>query len=226
MRTIATVLLALLAVTAAPHSRAAQTWTAGKDYFEITPAQPTNVAPGKVEVREVFSYACPACNRFRGFMRQIKKDLPANAQLFYLPAAFNPSEDWPMFQRAYFAAKALGIAEKTHQAMYDAIWGGGELETVDPATGRLKKPLPTIEDAAKFYARVAGVKPADFLAAANSFSVDLQMKRADAYIKATQVQGTPTLIVNGKYRLNLGALQTADKIVDLIKWLVAKESGQ
>lgn len=227
MRTVTAALFALLAVTAAPHARAAQKWTEGKDYFLIAPVQPTNVAPGKVEVMEVFSYGCPACNRFRSYMSQIKKNLPPNAQLVHLPAAFNPTEDWPMFQRAYFAAQALGIAEKTHQAMYNAVWGaGGELATLDPATNRLKQPLPTIEDAAKFYARVAGVKPEDFLAAANSFSVNLKMKSADAYIMAAHVPGTPTLIVNGKYRLNLQAVRNVDEITDLIKWLVAKESGE
>lgn len=226
MRTVTAALLALLAVTIAPHAQAAQQWTQGKDYFLIAPVQPTTVAPGKVEVMEVFSYGCPACNRFRSFMSQIKKNLPSNAQLVHLPAAFNPTEDWPMFQRAYFAAQALGIAEKTHQEMYNAVWGtGGELATMDPTTNRLKKPLPTIKDAAKFYARVAGVSEKDFLAAANSFSVNLKMKTADAYIKAAHVPGTPTLIVNGKYRLNLDRLRNVDQINDLIKWLVAKESG-
>lgn len=227
MRILTAALFVLFAATAAPHWCAAQTWTEGKDYFLIQPVQPTQVAAGKVEVMEVFSYACPACNRFRVFMRQIEKSLPTNAQLVYLPAAFNPSEDWPVFQRAYLAAQALGIADKTHEAMYDAIWGDdGELAVSDPRTGRLKRQLPTIEDAARFYARVAGVKVPDFLAAANSFSVNLKMKSADAYIKAAGVTGTPTLIVNGKYRLNLQALGSMDKVIDLIKWLAAKESGQ
>ena len=90
---------------------------------------------------------------------------------------------------------------------------------------RLKKNLPSIEDAARFYERVAGVKAADFVNASKSFSVDLKMRQADAQIIAMQVSGTPTLVVNGKYRLNNENLQTNDQMIELVKFLVAKESA-
>ena len=77
---------------------------------------------------EVFSYGCPACFQFQPVAIKLAASLPANAKMVYLPASFNPSEDWPMFQRAYYAAQALGVADKTHDAMYDAVWKpGGEL---------------------------------------------------------------------------------------------------
>ncbi len=76
---------------------------------------------------EVFSYGCPACNFAYPCVDKIKKNLPANALMNYVPAAFNANEDWPMFQRAYFAAQALGIADKTHDAMFDAVWKEGSL---------------------------------------------------------------------------------------------------
>lgn len=226
MRNFLTLLFGLIAVAAAPYARAQQTWTEGRHYVLIQPPQATNVSAGKVEVMEVFSYACPACNQFRPFMRQIAMNLPANAELVYLPAAFNPSEDWPMFQRAYLAALALGIAEETHEAMYDAIWGpDGELAVIDTRTRRLKRTMPTIEDAARFYARETDVSEEKFLDVANSFSVNLKMKAADTYIMAARVPGTPTLIVNGKYRLNLDAVQSVDAMIELIDWLVTKESS-
>ena len=84
--------------------------------------------------------------------------MPADAVFNYLHASFVPSEAWPMFQRAWLTASALGIAEKTHQAMFEAIWKTGELPLMDLATGRLKKPSPTIADAARFYARAAKIK--------------------------------------------------------------------
>ena len=113
-----------------------------------------------------------------------------------------------MFQRAYLTAQSLGVAEKAHDAMYDAIWNTGELGVADPTTRRLKTNLPTIEDAARFYQRVAGVKAADFVNASKSFSVDLKMRQADGQIIAMQVSGTPTLVVNGKYRVNNENLAT------------------
>ena len=50
----------------------AANWEAGKHYDVLTQTQRTNVAPGKVEVMEVFSYGCPACDHFQPTMRKIK----------------------------------------------------------------------------------------------------------------------------------------------------------
>jgi protein dithiol oxidoreductase (disulfide-forming) len=217
-------LVAAALISLAVDARAA-TWTEGVNYMRITPAQPTTVPSGKVEVMEVFSYGCPACNAFQPAMDVLRRSLPANVQFTYLPAAFNPSEGWPMFQRAFLTAQALGIAERTHQAMYDAVWKTGELAIIEPGTHRLKSPLPSIDDAARFYARVAGVNAQQFLAMANSFGIDSKIRAADAQILAMHVDSTPTLIVNGKYRVVRDSLNTNDELIALVKYLVAKESG-
>jgi protein dithiol oxidoreductase (disulfide-forming) len=225
MRRFISTWLALAVLSLATGISYAQAWKEGTNYFAINPPQPTTVPAGKVEVMEVFSYACPACNAFQPIMKELKAHLPANAQVVYLPAAFRPDEDWPMFQRAFFAAQALGIADKTHEAMFNAVWNTGELATMNLQTNRVKNPLPSIEDAARFYARVAGVKPADFLAAAKSFGVDAKMRMADAQIGAMQALSTPTLVVNGKWRLQMQDAGGASQLVALVKYLVAKESG-
>jgi thiol:disulfide interchange protein DsbA len=97
-------LLGVLACVLTPDARAAQTWTEGRNYVLLTPAQHTSVPTDKVEVMEVFSYGCIACNGFQPVVEKLKRSLPPNAQLVLLPASFNPAEDWPMLQRAYFAA--------------------------------------------------------------------------------------------------------------------------
>jgi thiol:disulfide interchange protein DsbA len=219
--------LSLLLVTLLllpPGARGA-TWSEGTHYVRLAPPQQTTVPAGKVEVLEVFSYACPACNAYQPVMEKLRRALPSNAQLAFLPAAFNPSEDWPMFQRAYFAAQALGVAERTHQAMFDAVWKTGELAVTTPGTNRLKDPLPSIADAARFYARVAGVDPQQFLAMAKSFSIDSKIRAADAQILAMHVDSTPTLIVNGKYRVVRDSIPDNDQLIELVKYLVARESG-
>lgn len=206
-------------------------WEAGKQYFVLDPPQPTTTG-AKIEVAEVFSYGCPACNASYPFVEKLRKALPPNAELTFVPAAFNPAEDWPMFQRAYLTAKALGIADKSHEAMFDAVWKSGELATMDKASGGLKNPQPSLDDAAKFYAKF-GVKAEDFLATANSFTIGTRMKQADAYIKATGVEQTPTIIVNGKYRLTTSSAAPGSrdwneawtKTEQLVLFLVRKESA-
>ena len=202
----------------------AQTWTEGVNYFLIQPARPTGLAPGKVEVTEVFSYACPACNIFQPTMHKLKQSLPANVVVDYVPAAFNTAEDWPMFQLAYVTAQILGVDQQTHDAMFDAVWKGGDLSITDPSTRGLKSRMPTIEDAAKFYNQRAGVPVEKFIAASKSFSADLKVRTDQDLLMAYKVDRTPTMIVNGKYRLHVESAGGTDQLIDLIKYLVAKES--
>jgi thiol:disulfide interchange protein DsbA len=221
--TCAAAAAALLLTLGAP-VRSAPTWTEGVNYFLIEPVRPTSLPPGKVEVTEVFSYACPACNLFQPSMHKLKASLPPNAVLDYLPASFNPSEDWPMFQLAYFTAQSLGVADQWHDAMFNAVWQSGELAVIDPATQTIKNRLPTIEDAARFYNTHAGVPIDKFLAAAKSFSVDVKVRAAESLIYNYRADRTPTIVVNGKYRVNVESAGGPDPLIELVKWLVAKES--
>lgn len=198
-------------------------WVEGTHYFRVDPPQAITT-PGKIELLDVFSYACPACNAFQPTLERLRAQLPPQAQIAYLPAAFNPGEDWPVFQRAFLAAQALGIAEKSHNAMYDAIWGSGSLTIKDNLTGRPlpRDKQPTIETVARFYTRY-GVTEEAFLKAAHSFSVDSQAKRADARVIAGQVDSTPTLIVNGKYRFTPNSAGGYEQTIALALYLIAQE---
>jgi thiol:disulfide interchange protein DsbA len=218
------VALLALAATALPLVASAQTWTEGKNYFTIVPSLHTSVPAGKVEVTEVFSYGCPHCSEFRPVMKQLKASLPPNAVITFIPASFNPAEDWPMLQRAYVTAEALGVADRAHDGIFDAIWKSGELAVLDLQTNRIKSPLPSIQDAAKVYNKLTGVAVDRFVAVSQSFAVEVKMKADDAYVLHGQVDSTPTLVVNGKYRLNTESAGGANQVLQLVKFLVDKES--
>jgi len=225
MKRFASIVVGMLALAASSYSLAADKWLEGKHYFPITPTQPTKVPAGKIEVLEVFSYGCPACNSVLPFVKKLKSSLPANAQLAYLPASFIPSENWPMFARMYLTAESLGIAEQTHEAVFDAVWKTGELGIMDQASRRLKTRMPTIEDAAKWYAARTNVKPETFVAASKSFSVEGKVKAAEKQVLASKVDSTPTFVVAGKYRLTPSSAGGWDQTIELVNYLVAKESA-
>jgi thiol:disulfide interchange protein DsbA len=222
--------LALIAVVlhalVLPAWAAPAQWVEGTNYVVLDPAQPTTVPADKVEVMEIFSYACPFCAKFQPIIDQIEHGLPYYAQMVFLPASFIPTEDWPMFQQAYFAARSLGIADRTHQAMYDAVWKTGQLATVDQSTNQLKHPMPSLEDAARYYSQLTGVSEQKFLTAARSFGVANEMRQADAQITAMQVPGTPCIVVDGKYRVVMESLSSPEDVVSVVKFLVAKAHSQ
>ena len=217
------VLMSLLALVFTSLAHAA-TYTEGVNYFLVSPAQHTNVPAGKIEVAEVFSYACPFCAQFSPLVHQLQASLPSNAQMTFIPASFIPAEDWPMFQRATCTAQILGIFDKTHDKVFDAVWKTGELAISDPKTHQLKNPLPTIEDVAKYYNHISGVPVQKFLDTAKSFAVDTAMRRDDALVLAYHIDGTPSLLVNGKYRVTVQSAGGMQQMIEVAKYLVAQES--
>jgi protein dithiol oxidoreductase (disulfide-forming) len=218
--------VALLLLGTMAHAQAPAEWVANKHYFLVSGPQQVSVAPGKVEVTEAFSYGCPACNSFYPLMERLKATLPANAEVVYLHASFNTAELWPMFQRAFYTAQVLKVADQTHKAMFDSIWKGGELALRDPKTGKPKKPMPTLETAAAFYKRVAGVDPAKFLSVSKGFSVEGKIRRAEKLLRDYGVESTPTMVINGRYRVTIASAGGEQEFIQLINWLVAKESMQ
>jgi thiol:disulfide interchange protein DsbA len=203
-------LAGLLVVSAcgAQDDKAAATktdWKEGQHYIVL--AKPTPPASGKVEVTEVFSYACPHCAHFQPYADQLKSKLPAGVTFGYMPVVFNPS--WEPLARAYYVAQSLGVLDKTHQALFDALH-------------RDHKPLRSIEDLAGFYAGY-GVDPKTFTSTAQSFVVEGNLSQGRERAMAYQIESTPTLIVNGKYRLDAASAGGQGQAVELALWLVNKE---
>ncbi len=188
----------------------ARAWELGSDYMLIDPRVPTTTGD-KIEVAEVFSYACPHCAHFQPFVDQLKAKLPANAQLVYVPAVFNAT--WEPYARAFYAAKSLGVLDKTHQALFDALH-------------RDHLPIGDMQSLTGFYAGF-GVDAAAFQSTANSFVVDGQIARGTQLVHDYGVSATPTLIVNGKYRVEMSSEKHIGpaEAIDIVLQLVKQESA-
>jgi thiol:disulfide interchange protein DsbA len=163
---------------------------AGTDYAVIPGGQPFEPRNGKVEVVEVFGYVCPACARMAPVMSAWKKKLPADVRLTYVPAAFG--REWIPYAHAFYAADALGLVDRSHDAVFHAI----HIEQSLPGEGK----EPDEQAIAKFYGKY-GVDPKVFADAMHSFTIDAKLARAKQFMIDSGVEGTPTMIVDGKYRV-------------------------
>jgi thiol:disulfide interchange protein DsbA len=167
----------------------AQAPVAGKDYVELPNGRPLEPADGgTVVVEEYFNYACPGCNAFEPHFAAWAKALPPDVRLEHVPAAFRA--DFVQYARAYYAAEALGVAERTHQAVYDGIHRSRTL----PAEGE----RPDEPRIAKFYAGF-GIDAEAFLAAMQSFGVEGKVRRATEHMQRNRIPSTPSLVINGRY---------------------------
>ncbi|MDR2873121.1 MAG: thiol:disulfide interchange protein DsbA/DsbL [Xanthomonadaceae bacterium] len=181
---------------------------AGVDYVEIpNPAPLSPPARGKIEIVEVFGYTCPHCAHFESAALPWRQKLPSYVKFTAVPAPFGGT--WNTYARAYYAAKSLGIAEKTHDAVFNAIHNLGSLPR--NATDR---------EIADFYSNY-GVTAQQFTTAMNSPQVAEQIRQTGDFLRRTEVDGTPALIVNGKYRVT-GGNSFEDKL-RIASWLIAQE---
>jgi len=206
-------LVAFLALMLAAPLASAQAlpdkYQAGKEYLLIDPPQPTS-SGNKVEVIEVFSYGCIHCAHFQPTVDAWRKNMPAGVSFSYMPAFFQPT--FALFGRAYYTAEVLGVAEKAHADLFKALF-------VE------QKPLHSLDDIAAWYSTY-GVKADDFVKTATSFAVETKVNRANQMVKNYSVDGTPTIVVAGKYRVTGASAQGYDKVFDVVNFLVAKELAQ
>jgi thiol:disulfide interchange protein DsbA len=206
MRTVA--ITAMLVLAGIAGAAQAQAPVAGTDYTEISNGRPLDPADGIV-VEEYFNYICPACNAFEPLFVAWAAKLPEGVKVVHVPASFRA--DFLSYAKAYYAAQSLGVAEKAHSAVYQAIHRARTL----PAEGQRVDE----EKIAAFYADY-GVDAEQFLAAMRSMSTGLKVKRAADHMTRIRVPSTPTIVVNGRYLVKGNSYQDMLRIAD---FLIEKE---
>ena len=172
-------------------------------YTELKPTQPTESAPGKVEVLEFFWYGCPHCYSLEPAIEVWTKKLPADVQFRRVPAVFN--ERWGHDAAIFYTFEALGVLNKLHRPFFDAIH-----------RDRLRT-----DNAAAFngWLQKQGVDPQKFAATMRSMGVMTSTKRAAKLTVDYDIRGTPAMAVHGRYTVGSdeAMLQTVDKLVAAVR---------
>ena len=179
---------------------------AGKTYVEL--ANPVPVAePGKIEVVELFWYGCPHCYAFEPTINPWADKLPADVHFVRIPAMFGGP--WDAHGQLFLTLEAMGVENKVHAAIFNAIQKEG-------------KRLTDKNDMADFVA-TQGVDKDKFLQTFDSFAIKGKIAQAKELAKKYEVSGVPTLIVNGKYRFDLGTAGGPEQALNVADQLIAKE---
>lgn len=180
----------------------------GKHYQAIeTPVRTAD--PNKIEVTEVFWYGCGHCFQFAPMVQAWAPKLPDDVNLRHSPAIWNKAME--THARIYYTAKALGKLDEMHMDIFAAMHNEG-------------KKLTSEDEIAQLFGRY-DVDKETFQKTFNSFGVKSQVQQADARQRGYGISGTPTLVVDGKYRIsgrNLDGghpemLRVAEFLVDKIR---------
>ncbi len=179
-------LLVMLPLAACAATPANAPLVEGKDYERIAKSGPFQPLAGKIEVVEVFGYTCPHCAHFEPQLEAWAAKLPADVRFTPVPAAFGGV--WDAWALAYYAADEVGVAKRSHAAVFKALHEDGSLPMQNVSTDEL----------ANFYTAY-GVSADRYKQALRGDAVQKKVAEARAFAQRTQVPGTPAIIINGQY---------------------------
>ncbi len=197
-----------LALTVWGCSSGAQDFMAGTHYVELP--QPITTRSGdKIEVVEFFAYSCGHCYNFEPLIKQWKKDLPDDVAFTASPVAW--SQPMEPHARAFYAAQALGVLDKMHGVIFAAMHVDRN-RLADEASIR-KLFLDN------------GVSAEDFQKAWSSFGVGAQVRQAVSRAVGAGIEGTPEMLVAGKYRVSgrLSGVRGSADMLKVVDYLVERE---
>ena len=198
--------LMLLLSIASPFAHAQSDFDPAGKFELIQPPQPTDT-PGKVEVLDVFWYGCPHCFTFLPTMEAFEKAKPEYVEVRRMPAVFRKS--WENHARAYYTAKLLGVEAKLHRALFEQIHVKGQR-------------TDSRDDLREFFI-ANGVTGEAFDKTFDSFAVESMLRKSVVMQGRYGVRGTPSVVVNGKYRTSASLAGGYPNVVKVIEALAAKE---
>jgi thiol:disulfide interchange protein DsbA len=167
-----------------------------------------NESPAQVEVVEVFSYMCIHCYSFDPVLQRWEENMPEQAVFNRVPAVF--SDDWALMARAFYTAEILGISKEMHEPLFNAI--------------HVKRMNLRNEDQmASLFNEAGAISKEAFTKAYDSFFVRSRVMQAQAKSRAYGITGVPTMIVNGKYRVDGRMAGSNQGMLDVVDFLVEQE---
>lgn len=186
----------------------AEGFAADFDYKVLKKPVKTEVDKGKVEVRELFWYYCPHCYDLEpAIIHWLENNKPDEAIYIAQPAVF--SERWVSGAMFYYMLEELNLLDALHGSLFNAIH-------------KHKIKFKNIEDFINWL-EYNGVDRKKAEKAAKSFSLRVKLNKAKINSTKYEVNGVPAIIVNGKYMINLTIANSAERLFEIVNYLVRKE---
>jgi len=206
MKTVTRWLVVLVLPFLMASAACAQDYSEGKEYITLKTPQPTSTGDS-IEVLELFWYGCPHCYRLDPLLESWLKTKPADVEFIRMPAILGPN--WELYGKAYYTAELLGVLDKFHPALFEALH-------------KDKKKIRDVADLKALFV-AQGVPAEDFDNTFNSFAVSVKTNNAKQMTKRYALTGVPTVIVNGKYSTSASQSGSNQNIIKVMDYLIAQE---
>jgi len=160
----------------------------------------------KIEVIELFWYGCIHCYNMDPYLDKWADNLPKDVTFKRVPAI--PRKAWVESAKAYYALETLGIANKLHEKLFDAIH---------------KEKLFSHNDTKSLINWIALNGKLDkkkVESAFNSFSMKAKLSRSYKIFKAAGATGVPTMIIDGKYFTSSTMAGGEQNAIDIMNFII------
>ncbi|MCZ6618052.1 MAG: thiol:disulfide interchange protein DsbA/DsbL, partial [Gammaproteobacteria bacterium] len=181
-------------------------FVAGEHYRLIE--NPPRRRPGEaIKVTEFFSYGCIHCRNFDPMLEDWQKSMPEGASFLRSPVTYSPA--WSLLGQAYLTLEMAGVLDENHSRIFRAIHDNGrQFQSAD-----------AIAD----FVDGHGIDKESFLRTFNSPQVRQRLRQQNEEQRQLTIPSVPTLMVAGKYLVNMDAgRKTA---LDVVDYLIAMEKA-
>ncbi|MEH6455084.1 MAG: thiol:disulfide interchange protein DsbA/DsbL [Cocleimonas sp.] len=182
----------------------------GQHYVKLIPEMSTDVAPGKIEVAELFWFGCPHCYSMEPTIIKYKQNHPEYVEFKQVPAMLNPS--WAADANTFFIADILDPTAS--KDMVTKIF-----QSIHDQKRRLRSPKAVV----RFFVE-QGYTEEQVAAVKSSLAFQTKLVRAQEFGRGAQANSVPSMIVNGKYRTSPAMAGGNQKVMEVVRLLAEKEN--
>jgi thiol:disulfide interchange protein DsbA len=186
-------------------------YTEGVNYRVL--ATPMVTDSEQIEVMEFFWYGCPHCESFEKPLHQWQKTMAEGVRLVQSPAIWN--EPMKLHAKVFFIAQNMPNSEPIHAALFSKVMDLREVRDLNLQTEELASFL-------KGY----GLSKADFKQQLSSVEINKKLQHAIELMSQSKIEGTPSILVNGRYLVLNESAKTVEQIMDITSFLVEKEKAR
>lgn len=171
----------------------------GDDYREI--AQQPIETGDKIEVIDFFFYGCQYCNELLPRLERWRRSKPADVVYRHIPVVRHDS--WVPLAKTYYTLDAMGEVERLHTAVFHSY--------------HVEDLYMSQEKVISEWAAKQGLDREKFMAIYRSDETRQKVERARKQTIEYDIQGTPSLVVDGRLLTDGASPKTIDILDRLIR---------
>jgi len=175
----------------------------GREFQRIEPQRPV-AADGRIEVIEFFYYGCPVCYETQPFLSRWLSTAPEYVAIRRVPAL--STKAWEPFAKLFYTLETLGQVGRLHGSVYDHF----HFENVALNDEKIM---------ADWVAR-NGIERQKFVEVYGSSGVAAKVAQGRELLKAYDVRGVPTFIVDGKFLTSARLAGGTEQVIQVVDHLV------